>query len=209
MAGSNIQNFEQDYLNGQLLIAMPNLRDGCFDHSVVLMVSHDDDHALGLIINRTIADITFADILTQLDITPNANAEERSIYFGGPVETKRGMVLHSADYQSQETTRPCEGVHLTSTMQILTDINDDALSGKALAGPQKALICMGHAGWSGGQLEDEIAQNAWLNMPADPALVFDTPSNKIWSAALAKLGVQPAMLSAEWADIRDPDMPLN
>ncbi len=210
MTGQTPSDQSRDFLQGQLLIAMPNLRDGCFDHSVVLICSHDDSHAMGLIVNKEISDFSFPELLQQLKIEPYKVAEKRKINFGGPVETKRGIVIHSRDYMSEDTTTVCDGIALTATRKILSDLNGGpGGSGQETSGPAKAILCMGHAGWGPGQLESELIQNAWLNLPATPELIFTAKPRQIWKRALAALGIGPSMFSAAWSDIRDPDMPLN
>jgi len=205
----NDQN-RQDFLHGQLLIAMPNLRDGCFRESVVLICSHDQDHAMGLILNKTISDLTFSDLLQQVKLKPSDDIDERPIHFGGPVDTKRGAVLHTDDYRHEDTIDIVPGVCLTASREILEDLNEP--DGRMLAGrnaPSRALICAGHAGWSAGQLEHELAQNAWLNIPGDPELIFADDPDTVWDKALAKFGIDKSMFSQAWSEVRSPDTPLN
>jgi putative transcriptional regulator len=199
---------DQDFLQGQLLIAMPNLNEGCFKESVVLICSHDETHAMGVIINKKIADLDFSEVLEQLDLTPGPTADDRPVHFGGPVDTKRGVVLHSSDYVSDETVNVLDGVGLTATRGVLAALNRDDSSDEE-HGPKKAMLFMGHAGWAAGQLEDELSQNAWLNIKATPDLIFKTRTEDIWQTALARLGINTAMFSAEWSTVRDPDTPLN
>lgn len=200
----------RDFLQGQLLIAMPNLRDGCFRESVVLVCSHDETHAMGLILNKTISDLSFADLLVQVQIEPSDDIDDKPIHFGGPVDSKRGAVLHTNEYQSPDTIEITTGICLTATREMLADMNEP--EGSQMQGrtpPARALICAGHAGWSAGQLEHEIAQNAWLNIPCDPALVFADDPADVWHAALARLGIDSSMFSQAWSEVRSPDTPLN
>lgn len=195
---------QQDFLQGQLLAAMPSLSEGCFRESVVLMCAHSEDHAMGLVINKPISNLTFQDVLKQVGIEPAKTIRDCPVLFGGPVETKRGLVLHSPDYESAETLKITPEVSLTATRQILSDLNENSL-----AAPNSAILCMGHAGWSAGQLEHELMQNAWIHAPADRDLIFDLALERIWPETLARLGVGREMLSGAWADMRDPDGPVN
>ena len=165
----------EGYLDGQLLIAMPVMSDPRFARSVIYMCAHSEDGAMGLIINQRASHISFPDLLERLGIGA-ANSEDNgiaddvealSIHVGGPVETGRGFVLHSADYFVDDSTLPIEGgVCLTATIDILKAI-------AAGSGPNRAILALGYAGWSPGQLESEIQANGWLNCPADPDLIFD------------------------------------
>lgn len=196
----------QDFLGGQLLIAMPNMGDPRFERSVVLICSHDTDHAMGVITNKRIDDVTFSELLAQLDIKPRENAHDTDVHFGGPVQTERGLVLHTADYEIDKTLTLDGGLALTATRDILVDIG--GVEPKRPR-PDKYLLAVGHAGWGPGQLEQEIAMNAWLHCAADDDLIFNGGHEDAWNAALEKLGVTSAMLSPEWASIRDTGQPLN
>lgn len=177
------------YLKGKLLIAMPGLGDPRFEHSVVLVCDHGADGAMGLVINKPLADLRSGDLLDQLDID-GADSNER-IYFGGPVETGRGFVLHSTDYQSRlQTLDISSSFALTATIDVLEDIAQGT-------GPADAIIALGYSGWGPGQLEDEMAQNAWLTADAEAALVFAAPDSEKWSRALAGIGVDPRLLSSD------------
>lgn len=177
-------------LTGKLLIAMPGMGDPRFDHSVVLMCTHDSDAAMGLIVNKPSRDVTLADLAKQLELTPIGADRDAPVYFGGPVEGARGFVLHSPDYASNLQTLPVgDAFAMTATLDILEDIAE-------ARGPERALMMLGYAGWGAGQLESEIAQNGWLTVDADPELVFATPNHAKWGAALARLGVDPLTLSA-------------
>lgn len=150
---------------------------------------------MGLIINQRASHISFPDLLERLDIIPadgeGGGVDRMSIHVGGPVETGRGFVLHSADYFVDESTLPIEdGVCLTATIDIL----------KAIAsghGPNRALLALGYAGWSPGQLESEIQANGWLNCPADPDLIFDPDLEGKYARALAKIGIDPSHLVSD------------
>ncbi len=185
-------------LEGQFLIAMPALRDGPFARSVVYMCAHREDGAMGLIINQRADEIDFAELLTQLGIVPGepeirlpARAEGVRVVRGGPVETGRGFVLHSADYGATDSTvKIADDVCLTATIDILRAIADGA-------GPAQAVLALGYAGWSSGQLESEILANGWLTCPADPDIIFSADDASKYERALAKLGVHVGMLSSD------------
>jgi putative transcriptional regulator len=186
------------YLDGQFLLAMPGMADSRFTRSVVYVCAHSSDGAMGLIINQPARKITFSDLLLQLDLlepdelirlpTP---AEKLPVLKGGPVETGRGFVLHTADFFIDNSTLPIDdSVSLTATVDILRAIAKGE-------GPRKAMLALGYAGWSPGQLEEEIQQNGWLNVPADPGLLFDGDLEGKYGRALRLLGIDPAMLSGE------------
>jgi putative transcriptional regulator len=183
-------------LEGQFLIAMPSLREGPFARSVVYLCAHRADGAMGLIINHRANEIDFADLLVQLEIFPDGEAIRVpppvvKVLHGGPVETGRGFVLHSADYgASDSTVKIADNICLTATLDILRAIARGA-------GPAKAVLALGYAGWSSGQLESEILANGWLHCPGDPGLIFDADFDRKYDRALAKLGVNAAWLSSD------------
>lgn len=196
----------QDFLTGKLLIAMPNMTDPRFERAVLLMVSHDPAHAMGVVINRPLEDIELGDLLEQLSIDPREGAGGEQVYYGGPVQTDRGLVIHTLDYQSPQTLTVGSQFGVTASKDILVDIGGRARTRKA---PDKYLLAIGHAGWGAGQLESEIAVNAWCHTNASEELVFGGVRSDIWTNALKTLGVTGAMLSPEWAITRSGDAPLN
>ncbi len=180
-------------IKGKLLVAMPGMGDPRFDNSVVFMCEHSEKGAMGLIINKPVPELSFLDLLQQLDIAPKGgiapNAKD-SVHFGGPVEGTRGYILHSSEYQaSLQTLYVKDGFAMTATLDILEDI-------AAGNGPKRTLMMLGYSGWGPMQLEAEIAQNGWLTVDADPDLVFDLADAEKWGAALQSLGVDPRGLSA-------------
>jgi putative transcriptional regulator len=185
-------------LEGQLLLAMPVMTDKRFARSVIYMCAHSKEGAMGLIINHRAENITFPDLLERLGITPRGSRDSiasdllnREVHSGGPVETGRGFVLHSADYHANDSTLEIAGgISLTATIDIL----------KAMAsghGPHHSILALGYAGWSPGQLESEIQANGWLNCPADADIVFETDLELKYEKALAKIGVNPSFLVSE------------
>ena len=153
---------------------------------------------MGIVINQRVPNISFAELLEQLKVVPNQDRislpsalNGMNVHLGGPVETGRGFVLHSADYFKAESTLPInDSVCLTATIDILRDIAKGS-------GPDKALLALGYAGWAPGQLEDEIQSNGWLNCPADPELVFDQAIDRKYNRALDSLGVDPSHLVSD------------
>jgi putative transcriptional regulator len=186
------------YLDGQFLLAMPGMADSRFTRSVVYICAHSPDGAMGIVINQPARKITFPDLLLQLDLVEPDDiirlptpAEKLPVLKGGPVETGRGFVLHTADFFIDNSTLSIDdSVSLTATVDILRAIAKGD-------GPRKAMLALGYAGWSPGQLEEEIKQNGWLNVPADPGLLFDGDLEGKYGRALKLLGIDPAMLSGE------------
>jgi len=176
------------YLAGQLLIAMPQMMDPRFQRTVIYMCAHSADGAMGLVINKPMESLSFPDLLQQLEIEPQGTGALMPIYFGGPVETGRGFVLHSADYVEDATLVIGGNVALTANIDIVRAI----ASGK---GPNRKLLALGYAGWGPGQLDQEIQANGWLSVPSDDNIVFGADNPAKWSAALGKLGVDIEKLS--------------
>jgi putative transcriptional regulator len=186
------------YLDGQMLIAMPMMSDERFARTLVYICAHSSEGAMGIVVNQPAQNVKFPDLLVQLEVIPEAeriqlhgSAGEVKVLKGGPVETGRGFVLHSADFFIENSTLPIdEGICLTATLDILKAI----ARGK---GPSNAILALGYAGWAPGQLEQEIQQNGWLNCPADSELIFGIDVEHKYERALTKLGIDPAMLSSE------------
>jgi putative transcriptional regulator len=186
------------FLDGQMLIAMPSMRDERFARTLIYMCAHSSEGAMGIVVNQPAADISFPDLLVKLDVIP---ANERiqlprragtiKVLKGGPVETQRGFVLHTADFFIENSTLPIdEGICLTATLDILKAIARDE-------GPASAVLALGYAGWAPGQLEKEIQHNGWLHCTADSELVFGTDTGVKYEKAMGKLGVDLGMLSSE------------
>lgn len=177
-------------LTGKLLIAMPGIGDPGFEHSVVFLCSHTDEGAMGLIINKSARGVLLGNLLEQLEISCDEDVAAIPVRFGGPVETQRGFVLHSPEYESSVNSLSVPGgFAMTATLDVLEDIAE----GK---GPERSLVMLGYAGWGAGQLESEIIANGWLTADTDADLLFQMPDSEKWSAALKSLGVDPLTLSA-------------
>jgi putative transcriptional regulator len=186
------------YLDGQMLIAMPSMRDERFTRSVIYVCAHSSEGAMGIVVNQPAPNINFPDLLVQLEVIPATDliqlprrAGTVKVLRGGPVETGRGFVLHSADFFIENSTLPIDdGICLTATLDIL----------KAIArgdGPASALLALGYAGWAPGQLETEIQENGWLHCTADPELIFGPDTDGKYERALKKIGIDRGMLSSE------------
>jgi putative transcriptional regulator len=189
------KNHDNSYLDGQLLVAMPIMTDKRFARSVIYMCAHSAEGAMGLIINQRAPHISFSELLEQLSIDGNGRAKpdlsDIEVHVGGPVETGRGFVLHSADYYVEDSTLPIDdGVSLTATIDILKAI----AGGK---GPGRAILALGYAGWRPGQLESEIQANGWLHCPADLDLLFDRDLDQKYERAMSKIGIDPSHLVSE------------
>ncbi len=196
--GGSGGNSSGTFLEGQMLVAMPGMRDERFARSVIYLCAHSPEGAMGIIVNQPAPNIKFSDLLVQLDVIPQeerihlpSSAGGVRVLKGGPVETGRGFVLHSSDFFIQDSTLPIDdGICLTATLDILKAI-------AAGGGPANAVLALGYAGWAPGQLENEIQQNGWLHCPADSALVFDADAGSKYELALRKIGIDPGMLSSE------------
>jgi putative transcriptional regulator len=199
MSNATQKEGRNGYLDGQLLLAMPGMPDDRFARSVVYMCAHSDEGAMGIIINRPAASVNFPELLVQLEVIAPDEAIRLPpkaglvpVLKGGPVETGRGFVLHSNDFHIDNSTLPIDAsVSLTATVDILRAIANGG-------GPGRAVLALGYAGWSPGQLEEEMQQNGWLTCAADASLIFDTPLESKYDSALRKLGVDPSFLSADF-----------
>lgn len=177
-----------DWLGGELLVAMPGMTDPRFAQAVICLCSHSPDGAMGIMLNRPIEGMSFDVLLRQLGLAPVPPARRIRVLEGGPVESGRGFVLHSADW-STEGSLPVRGeLALTANVEVLKAIAEGG-------GPRLGVLALGYAGWAPGQLDDEIRRNAWLSVPADEALLFEHAPEGLWRRALAKLRIDPLMLS--------------
>lgn len=187
----NAQDTEDGgYLTGQLLVAMPTMADPRFERSVIYLCAHSSEGAMGLVVNKLAGSLTFPDLLEQLGIDGPEAREDIRVHFGGPVETGRGFVLHSADYLQDSSLQVNDAFALTATVDILRDLAYGS-------GPRQALLALGYAGWGPGQLDQEIQKNGWLHVEADEILVFDGGLEDKWERAIRKLGFDATMLSGD------------
>jgi putative transcriptional regulator len=168
----------QASLAGRILIASPGLRDPRFDHTVVLMVRHSAGGALGIVLNHPLGERPLASLLDAIGEKSSGITGTLRIFSGGPVQPEIGFVIHSTDYHRPETTEIDARVAMTSSREILRDIASQH-------GPQMVLVAFGYAGWSPGQLENELAQRAWFTAAADSKLIFEDDRDKLWDDAMA------------------------
>lgn len=176
------------YLTGKCLISMPRSDDDYFSHSLIYVCSHNQDGAFGFIVNKTIDDISFNDLSTQLATQRISTENKINLHHGGPLEKVRGFVLHSTDYIKQDTIIIDNNIAISSSIEILNDIATGD-------GPQQNIIALGYASWAPMQLEDEIKNNVWLIADANLDLVFNTKDEDKWQAAIKSLGFDVIQLS--------------
>ena len=186
------------FLDGQMLVAMPGIRDETFARSIIYVCAHSSEGAMGIIVNKPAEDVRFPDLLVQLKIIRAEQAirlpppvSDTLVLAGGPVETGRGFVLHSADFFDATSLPVDEGLCLTATTDVLRAIAEGG-------GPESRLLALGYAGWGAGQLESEISANGWLHCAADNELIFGNGLAAKYNRALNKLGIDPAMLSGDY-----------
>ena len=175
-------------LAGKLLVAMPNMQDPRFARSVICLCAHSPEGAMGLVLNRAVPRLSFDALLRQIGVEPVPPQREIRLLAGGPVEEGRGFVLHSAEWTAEGSLPVAGGWALTANVDILKAI-------AAGGGPRHCVLALGYAGWGPGQLDAEIAENAWLVAPADEALLFDDALATKWSRALGKLHVDPGRIT--------------
>ncbi|MEZ2129297.1 MULTISPECIES: YqgE/AlgH family protein [unclassified Sinorhizobium] len=187
---------ERGFLDGQFLIAMPCIADSNFARTVIYVCAHSGAGAMGFVINRP-QELTFTDVLLHLEMIKRDDAillpkyaRDFPIQTGGPVESGRGFVLHSDDYVSDSSIPVSDDICLTATLDIVRAISQGG-------GPKRATMLLGYVGWSAGQLESEIANNGWLNCPANEELIFDRSLEGKYDRVLASMGVTPSMLSPD------------
>ncbi|MDE2146216.1 MAG: YqgE/AlgH family protein [Burkholderiales bacterium] len=181
-------------LTNQFLIAMPGMADETFAGTVVYLCEHNDKGALGLVINKPI-DIKLRRLFEKVELSlDREELAEQPVFFGGPVQTERGFVLHEklgeADAHYNSTLSVPGGLEMTTSKDVLEALSEGS-------GPRRVLVTLGYSGWQAGQLEDELGRNGWLTVGADPKVIFDTPIEQRYDTALSLLGIDPHMLSQE------------
>lgn len=180
------------YLNGKLLLAMPSMTDQRFTRAVIFVCAHDANGAMGIVINQSMPDVKFPDLLRQIKTAKpleiSKTMSDIPVMQGGPVETARGFLLHDAAYKKPDTIHVDDRFGVTGTVDALKDIAKNE-------GPQRLVFALGYAGWGAGQLDKELTENAWMSVDADAEIVFTTPPKDKWDRAFKKLGVDPGMLS--------------
>lgn len=187
-ARPDLNAFELGSLRNQFLIAMPGMSDPAFAHSVTYICEHNADGAMGLVINHPSA-LTLSDIFQQLSLNEDDTSAQSQVLAGGPVSPERGFILHpNTGKQWQSTLEIGPETCLTASSDILKSLADGE-------GPEHYLVTLGYAGWDNDQLEQEIADNAWLTVPADPQILFHTPTEQRWAAAARHLGIDLNLIS--------------
>ena len=184
------EDIKAGYLEGQLLVATPQIRLSCFEKSVIYLCVHNSDGAMGIIVNQAIFNIQSSELLRYLDIDIPFDKFKSPVYFGGPVEPGKGFILHNHDYKPENTLTTKNGLSVTSNIDILEDIAVDK-------GPKDSLIALGYAGWSANQLEMEIEANGWFTVPLNKELVFGVDNASKWKKACKSVGVNPYMIAAK------------
>jgi putative transcriptional regulator len=180
----------QDFLTNQFLVAMPGLEDPNFRETVTFICEHSDQGALGIVINRPM-NVVLEDVLKQLAIeTDDTDTAASPVYLGGPVQTERGFVIHEPQGEWEATLKVTDALGVTTSRDVL-----EALA--AGGGPRRCLVALGYAGWTAGQLEEEMKSNAWLSVPANSRIIFDTPAELRWQAAAQLIGVDLTLLSGD------------
>jgi len=192
----------RESLAGRLLIATPDMGDPRFEHAVILMCQHGAAGAMGVILNKQLSELSLGELMEQLELPVRPGLEDGPVMFGGPVQTERGVVVHTLDYRLKESLRVTPEIGVSTTREALVDY---AGADAARNPPRRALLALGYAGWGPDQLEGEIARNAWQIVDADATLVFDLDRARLWQAAFAKLGVSAAMLSDVWSSTSGAD----
>jgi putative transcriptional regulator len=187
-----MQTKNTPYLAGKLLIAMPAMGDPRFHRAVIFLCAHDENGAMGLVINHKLAGVQFSELLEQLKVTSDIEVDMKNLSIavmsGGPVEGSRGFMLHSGEFRQKDTVTIDNVYGITGTIEALKEV----ATGK---GPERLLFILGYAGWGEGQLDTEIQENAWLVADPDPEIIFEALPEDKWERAVQKLGVNPAMLS--------------
>jgi putative transcriptional regulator len=175
------------FLTGQFLLAMPGIGDPRFDRAVIAMCAHDEEGALGVGIGDTIEGLGLHDLLNQFEIETGL-APDAPVHFGGPVEPRRGFVLHTPDWGGQDTIDVAGRWALSGTVDILRAIAEGT-------GPSRWLVALGYAGWSEGQLDAELTRHGWFNTPAHTGLLYDMTADERWERGFAAAGIDPRMLA--------------
>lgn len=169
-------------LTGQLLVATPEMGDPRFQHTVILMVRHDEKGALGIVINRPLEQVPVAKLLDALGLDSKGSDGQVRLFAGGPVQPEIGFIVHSAEYHRADTVTIDGHVAMTTNPEVLRDIGHRE-------GPRQSLVALGYAGWGPGQLEGELAAGGWFTVPEEPKLVFDVDRDKMWDEAMKRRSI--------------------
>ena len=179
------KNSQAGSLQGHLLVAHPKIDDGRFSKAVIVMCQHDNQSAMGVVINHRAARMNLGKLYETLDFGAPRFCADQPVHLGGPVESNRGFVLHTQDHMLPESVSVNHEIGLTSSVEILRDITNGT-------GTAHSIVSLGCAGWHAGQLENELAASVWLSLPAESDLVFRDDTHDIWRDAYRTLGIDPA-----------------
>ena len=177
------------FLSGKFLIASPSMADPRFFKSVIYMIMHKNEGAMGIVINQPIVETKINNIINNEELKDNSNIDNIPITYGGPVDTKKGFILHTSEFKDETTIKVNSEIFLTSNINILKSI----VKGN---GPKKSLFALGYAGWFAGQLEEELLNDGWLVAPGNSKLIFECKAEKKWSEAIKSIGINPNFLSS-------------
>lgn len=181
------------YLTGQIIAELPNNRGGEFHESVIFICKHDENGAMGFVINQVLSGVSLSDLLQQIEHEkmdpPDSSFQDPPIFWGGPVEVGRGFVLHSLDYKLENTVPINDEYGITANFDIVKAI----IQGKSM--PYQYILLLGYMGWKAGQLEKEIVKQSWFSLPGTSDLLFEIPSQKKWDFAVRQLGASRVFLS--------------
>ncbi|PLX29247.1 MAG: hypothetical protein C0582_05035 [Alphaproteobacteria bacterium] len=188
------KSIKKTSLKGHLLIATPHVADDVFGSSVIFVCSHDDEGALGLMINRPLETVTFMELMAQLDLKSAPSFADKRLYFGGPMDVNRGFILHEP---LMKTAPKVKETTITSDIALSSSIDYFKLAQNApeSISADKMIVAIGYAGWSEGQLENEIKAGDWLSIPAESNLIFNTPAQNLWRQAYQNLNIEPYQVS--------------
>ena len=178
------------FLSGKFLIATPSMSDPRFYKSVIYIITHKSEGAMGIVINQPIIETKINNIINNEELKDNSNIDNIPITYGGPVDTKKGFVLHTREFKDETTIKVGQNIFLTSNISILKSI----VKGD---GPKNSLFALGYAGWTPGQLESEISKNGWLVAPGNPELIFKCRIEERWNKAIKSIGINPNLLNSE------------
>lgn len=175
------------YLTGQILLALPGIGDPRFERAVIAICAHDEQGALGIGIGQTVSGLGLHELLQQFEIDPG-QAPDAPVHFGGPVEPRRGFVLHSPDWGGQDTVDVAGRWALSGTVDVLRAIAEGN-------GPSHWLVALGYAGWGEGQLDEEMTRHGWLNVPGEIDLLYDVDVYQRWEHGFGRVGIDPGLLA--------------
>ena len=170
------------YLQGQLLVSTPLITTSCFHQSVIYLFAHNDEGAMGVIVNQPMERVDYSSLLEDETELEGLTQDDIDVYYGGPVDRSRGFVIHSSDYDNDDVIHKGEQVSVSANTNILRDMVQQI-------GPKHTLLAVGYAGWAPGQLEKEIEENSWITVPASPELIFHLDDDMKWGMASQSLGI--------------------